>query len=171
MNGISTPVKYGTPIFINIANSIAVTNKTGNDIDLRTSNISTNITAILVTLTFLKSWSVVCTKSFIRGPSPATIAFLSYDLTILLTASICSFNSSVAISYVELTSTILYLSFSKLDLISSFNIDSSSPSEDNDEDDRTKLIPSTFSISLTIWLTLAAFISLETNIISWDTIL
>ena len=42
-------------MFINIANSIAVTNNTGKEIDFNTININTNITAILVVLTFLKS--------------------------------------------------------------------------------------------------------------------
>ena len=43
INGISVLVKYGTPIFINIANSIAETSNIGSEIDFKTNNISINI--------------------------------------------------------------------------------------------------------------------------------
>ena len=49
-------------------------------------------------LTFLKSSSLVRTRSFIKGPSPAKIPFSSYFLIIVLISFTWLFNSSVAIS-------------------------------------------------------------------------
>ena len=70
-------------MFINIANSITVINITGIDIDLNITNINKKIIAIDTVFTLLKSWSLTWIKSFIRGPSPASIALgsdLSFDL-------------------------------------------------------------------------------------------
>ena len=46
IKGNSVPVKYGTPILINIANSIAVTSNTGSVTDFNTKSIITKMTAI-----------------------------------------------------------------------------------------------------------------------------
>ena len=78
---------------------------TDNEIDFNTNTMITNIIAIDTVLTLLKSWSETSTKSFIKGPSPARIAFLSYFSITLFTSSICLFNSFVAISYLEFITT------------------------------------------------------------------
>ena len=107
---------------INIANSIAAINIIGKLTDFRTNTIITSIIAIETVFTLLKSWSLISTKSFINGPSPASIAVSSYSFIILFTSSIWLFNSFVAISYFEFIITIWYLSLSNIDVISSGSI-------------------------------------------------
>ena len=92
---------------IKIASSIPETNNTGSETDFKTNNIMIKIIPIDAILTFLKSSSAILTKSFMHGPSPAIIAFLSYFLIIWSISSITLFNLLVAISSVELTNIIL----------------------------------------------------------------
>ncbi len=64
INGIVVLVKNEHPMFTNIANSMTNINNIGSDIDESTNIIITNITAIDTVFTFLKSWSLISTKSF-----------------------------------------------------------------------------------------------------------
>ena len=77
-NGSVIPLKYGIDIFTNIANSIVNISNIGRLNDFSTKNIINRIAIIDEELTLLKSSSLIVTKSFIRGPSPANKAFLSY---------------------------------------------------------------------------------------------
>ena len=72
--------------------------KKGKESDFNTKNNTKKIQTIEDTLTLLKSVLLISIKSFIRGPSPATKAFLSYFFTISSTISTCLFKSSLAIS-------------------------------------------------------------------------
>ena len=76
-NGSVTPLKYEMLIFIHIAASIAIISKNGKLNDFSTINKIIKIHTIEEPLTLLKSVSLVVIRSFIRGPSPATMAFLS----------------------------------------------------------------------------------------------
>ena len=69
-------------MLMNMANSITVTNNTGNDTDLSTNRIIINISMIDTALTRLKSVSVIFIKSLVHGASPITMALLSYSFTI-----------------------------------------------------------------------------------------
>ena len=60
-----------------MANSIARISKIGKEKDFKTKNMIIKIQIILDVLTLLKSSSLVFTKSFISGPSPARMAPLS----------------------------------------------------------------------------------------------
>ena len=82
-NGKSSPLKYGTAILVNIANSITDISNNGNVYDFSTNNIINNMHIIDELFTLLKSVSLIFTKSFISGPSPAKIPSLSYFVIIL----------------------------------------------------------------------------------------
>ena len=66
---------------MNIANSITVTNNTGKLPDFSVIIINKKIITIDTQFTLLKSWLLISTRSFIKGPSPAKIAFSSYSFT------------------------------------------------------------------------------------------
>ena len=106
------------------------------------------------------------TKSFIKAPSPATIPFWSYFLTILFISSIWLFNSLVATSYLEFIKIKLYLSLSNMLIILSDR-----PNSANFVVDKIKSIPFNDDNSLAKFVKSSIFRFLSTKMIWGLTIL
>ena len=119
INGIEVPSRWQKPRFMNIASSITATRIIGSETLFKTSSIITNIAAIEIASTTLKSWSVISIISLVQGASPMSIPFLSYFLSISLSLVICSFTSSVAVAYSEFITISFQLSLCKVDFASS----------------------------------------------------
>ena len=103
MNGSVEPVKYGMPMLIMTADSMASTRMIGRETERKMMAMMTNTATIEAVSTFLKSTPAIVTRSLFIGASPVISAFSSYFLTMLSIFVSCSFCSSDAGMYLEFT--------------------------------------------------------------------